>query len=116
MKYKSIEEQVFWEDKIIECKDTGEKVVGYKNYLKTKHWKYKRISIYRKYDRRCTKCGEAFQLIDSNVHHLTYERVGNELDEDLVLLCKECHKKVHGIETKHRQKKSWKEKTWKKKT
>lgn len=111
MKYKSKE---FWENREIICEDTNEKVLGYKNYLKTSHWKFKRIEIYRKYDRRCTKCGKAIQLRDANVHHLTYDRVGNEEDSDLTLLCIKCHKEVHGIKTKERKKKSWKERVWKK--
>jgi predicted HNH restriction endonuclease len=31
------------------------------------------------------------------LHHLTYERVGNESDEDLRLLCKECHREAHRV-------------------
>jgi len=29
------------------------------------------------------------------LHHLTYEGLGRELDEDLRLLCKDCHKEAH---------------------
>ena len=29
------------------------------------------------------------------VHHLNYERVGNERDDDLILLCHRCHEGVH---------------------
>jgi 5-methylcytosine-specific restriction endonuclease McrA len=30
------------------------------------------------------------------VHHLTYERLGNELLIDLVSLCNGCHDQAHG--------------------
>lgn len=31
-----------------------------------------------------------------DVHHKTYDRIGDELLDDLVLLCKSCHKAQHG--------------------
>lgn len=112
---KNHNKKLFWTSLIIECKDTGEKATGYKEYLKTDHWRQRRIDIYRICDRKCQLCGKSLDLPDANVHHKTYDHVGNELDSDLVLLCQECHKKVHGIETRKRRKKSWKEKSWKKK-
>lgn len=30
-----------------------------------------------------------------NVHHMTYEHLGYERDEDLILLCSPCHNLVH---------------------
>jgi hypothetical protein len=43
----------------------------------------------------CAKCGEH----GTDVHHLTYERVGgNELMEDLQVLCRECHTAIHAME------------------
>jgi len=29
-------------------------------------------------------------------HHLTYDRLGCELPEDVMLLCEKCHRHVHG--------------------
>lgn len=29
------------------------------------------------------------------MHHLTYENLGNEKDEDLMLLCETCHQYMH---------------------
>lgn len=34
---------------------------------------------------------------DIHVHHLTYERMGHELDSDLMVLCEVCHDKVHQL-------------------
>ena len=42
---------------------------------------------------RCERCqteDEPFTL-----HHLTYEHVGHEFDEEVVLLCKTCHRQAH---------------------
>jgi len=33
-----------------------------------------------------------------DVHHKTYENYGDERPEDLVVLCRSCHQKVHGVE------------------
>jgi hypothetical protein len=30
-----------------------------------------------------------------HVHHLTYERIGCELDDDLLLVCSPCHNAIH---------------------
>lgn len=37
-----------------------------------------------------------------HVHHLTYERLGEELLEDLQLICRPCHEKEHGHDRKGR--------------
>ena len=31
----------------------------------------------------------------TQVHHLTYERWGNELDEDIIAVCVDCHTGEH---------------------
>jgi hypothetical protein len=30
-------------------------------------------------------------------HHLSYARVGKERDDDLIVLCEECHARYHGL-------------------
>lgn len=37
---------------------------------------------------RCERCGAAGYL---EVHHLTYDNLGNESPDDLEVLCKPCH-------------------------
>lgn len=36
---------------------------------------------------------------DLDVHHLTYERLGNEWLEDLLVVCRSCHEKWHALRT-----------------
>ena len=43
--------------------------------------------------RRCQLCN--LGSVPLNVHHRTYERRGEELDEDLTVLCRECHHTFH---------------------
>lgn len=63
----------------------------YNKYLESTNWKEKRKSILERDGNLCI-CGE--QAI--YVHHKTYENLGQELDSDLVALCKNCHDGYHG--------------------
>lgn len=51
----------------------------------------KRDSIRRK-RKKCEVCQSKEDL---HVHHLTYENLYNEKDEDLILVCKSCHFSIH---------------------
>ena len=66
--------------------------MNYQKYLQSDRWEYvRRCALNRsKYD--CKKCGHRDAL---DVHHLSYERLGNERDEDLIVLCRRCHKDLH---------------------
>ena len=66
----------------------------YSQYLKSKHWQELRKKIYSE-RKRCEICGK--ELKKYNIHHLTYERIGNEKEEDLMLLCPKCHKALHNF-------------------
>ncbi len=39
----------------------------------------------------CARCGRIKSAANLQVHHLTYERLGNELPSDLQVLCHACH-------------------------
>lgn len=64
----------------------------YGAYLKTEHWKITRAYMSKKYDGKCEVCGSDNKI---NIHHLTYERMGAETEDDLMCLCESCHKAVH---------------------
>lgn len=73
------------------------KELDYETFLKTQYWKT--VSNYAKElcGNKCSVCGSSKEL---NVHHRTYENHGNEVNhlEDLVVMCKNCHGKVHNGE------------------
>lgn len=46
----------------------------------------------------CEDCGASFRFDQINLHHLTYERLYKEREDDLVAICTQCHEKRHGIE------------------
>ena len=63
-------------------------------FIKSDQWKQIRKRLFSIRGKKCEKCGNDIFV---EVHHLTYERFGgNELDLDLIILCRECHKKAHG--------------------
>lgn len=67
----------------------------YRRYLKSAKWKnFKRILI-KERGHKCQDCGEKYRPLDG--HHITYERLFNELPEDVRLLCHQCHMKEHNM-------------------
>lgn len=66
----------------------------YEEYISSKEWKEKRKKVASERNFICEMCkkqvGNKF-----HVHHMTYKNFMNEEDEDLMLLCKECHEKIH---------------------
>ena len=70
-----------------------ENKMSYKKYLKTKEWNKIRSKVCSRDKGKCKKCGKK----GNEVHHLTYEHIFNEefYLKDLILLCRECHEKIH---------------------
>jgi hypothetical protein len=67
----------------------------YAEYLLTPEWKERRRLAISFAQSRCQSCGSDQRL---EVHHLTYERVGKEWPGDLFVVCRPCHREIHGIE------------------
>lgn len=63
-----------------------------REYLKSPEWNIKRKAILKRDNYTCASCNSKVPL---DVHHITYIRFGNELNEDLVSLCRECHQAIH---------------------
>ena len=69
------------------------RALPYTKYLQTPHWKGKREARVRDAGHRCQLCNRG--SVTLNVHHRTYERLGEELDGDLTVLCQDCHHTFH---------------------
>lgn len=68
---------------------------GYREYLKSEHWKEVRDKRLKIDKHRCYLCDRASAL---NVHHLRYNTLGHEdVEHDLVSLCYKCHSMLHRI-------------------
>lgn len=64
----------------------------YADYLRTAHWQQTRGSALRRSDYHCQLCRSQERL---EVHHNTYDNLGREYPEDLIVLCHDCHAKFH---------------------
>lgn len=71
------------------------KEMPYSKYLQTLEWKATRERILKQANECCQLCYKKSGL---HVHHKSYERRGEEWDEDLVVLCDQHHKWIHDIE------------------
>jgi hypothetical protein len=71
-------------------------VLGFESlleYIDSPIWSARRSRYYREHAYRCRKCSATTGL---NLHHETYQRLGEELDSDLMPLCeKKCHPRTH---------------------
>jgi hypothetical protein len=64
----------------------------YNAYLKTTEWRLKRQAVLTRANNWCEGCA-ARQA--TQVHHLRYDHMGDELLFELVAVCDECHKRIH---------------------
>lgn len=72
--------------------------MSYIDYLNGEEWKQKREERIKKDNNTCRMCGKT---TDAQVHHKTYVNIGAEdIDNDLITLCKTCHKKLHEVQNK----------------
>ncbi len=65
---------------------------AYEWYLGTNFWRAKRNEAMARANHVCQRCGERPA---TEVHHLTYERVFNEMAADLLPVCSPCHRTIH---------------------
>lgn len=74
------------------CAEIEKKREWYREYLKSPEWKGKRLKVLARCGYLCEGCG-IYKA--SQVHHLTYNNVGNEFLFELVGLCSKCHSEIH---------------------
>lgn len=83
----------------IESRDAALINLGYRDYdhyLHSPEWQAIRVRHRTKYGEACGLCEIAKGR--RQLHHMTYERVGQEELHDLVLLCAKCHRMIHILE------------------
>src|SRR5262249_17294921 len=68
---------------------------AYESYLSSPEWDDRRALVLKRARGICEGCG---QVPATEVHHLTYSHVGNELLWQLVAVCRRCHARVHNPE------------------
>lgn len=70
--------------------------IQYREYLTSSQWHQRRNQALKEAGYRCHVCDVKRNL---QVHHVSYERLGAELPEDLVVVCRGCHLGHHYNET-----------------
>ena len=91
--------------KTIKCKDTGEEYSTYRDYLNlSNHWKRFKLKLKHNFKIQqkhcCIICSSKTKL---EVHHKTYKNIGNESENDVVLLCSGCHRYIHEMPRENRE-------------
>lgn len=92
---------------MIKCLD-GTIYKEYNDYIKSIHWQNKKLEYFRFHDKRCMECGNHKSI---QLHHLTYEHIGNERLSELIPLCEMCHKSIHAVDNVVKKELSPKKKT-----
>lgn len=69
-------------------------ILNYHEYLRSDSWRRVRERKLREAGRVCSLCPSVSNL---HVHHRTYERLGKERLDDLVVLCRRCHSRHHSV-------------------
>jgi len=69
-------------------------------YAGSKQWRCRRDEVIQRQRFRCWRCQREERL---QVHHLTYDHLGDERPSELVALCITCHGVVHQDEQEARR-------------
>jgi hypothetical protein len=72
--------------------DASMQAKSYQDYLSSPAWKHRRDLVLWRSRGICEGCQSSKA---TEVHHLTYEHVGEELLFELVAVCRACHEKIH---------------------
>ena len=70
----------------------SETIVDYDAYLGSDQWRTRAREIRERDGLTCQVCGATDVPLE--VHHLTYDRLGHESDEDLLTVCHSCHEAI----------------------
>ena len=68
------------------------KRVQYDAYINSRAWRLFCKMFYATYGKKCVACDSTRNIV---VHHMTHERLGRELNEDVAALCFDCHREFH---------------------
>jgi 5-methylcytosine-specific restriction endonuclease McrA len=71
------------------------RTMPFAEYRKQPEWQVRRVQALTRARYRCQMCSSHDATLD--VHHNCYQNYGDERPEDLVVLCRSCHQKFHGV-------------------
>lgn len=61
-------------------------------YMRSPEWAARKVEYYSRHPKVCAACSSTESI---HLHHMTYKRITEEIDSDLVPLCLSCHRLVH---------------------
>lgn len=65
--------------------------INYQEYIRSAEWREKADAAKERAGHRCQVCNTPDNMASLEAHHRTYERLGREADDDITVLCDECH-------------------------
>ena len=68
---------------------------SYQEYLKSEQWQQLRLKVLQRDLHLCQGC---LAQPACEVHHTTYRHVRSVFCFELVSLCRDCHRRLHGVE------------------
>lgn len=69
--------------------------IAYLEYLKSEHWRVLRRAVIHRDGMKCVRCPARVRL---QAHHKFYrDRFEDSIPDDLITLCRTCHRAEHGI-------------------
>ena len=72
--------------------------MNYERYMQSAEWAAKRAERLEIDGHRCRTCGHTGEQWGLQVHHVTYERLGDEdVEKDLITLCASCHEAITSV-------------------
>jgi 5-methylcytosine-specific restriction endonuclease McrA len=71
--------------------DSEGRSVDYYQYIQSPEWHERAEAAKQRAGFHCQLCNADDQTTVLNVHHRTYERLGHEPEEDIIVLCRACH-------------------------
>jgi 5-methylcytosine-specific restriction endonuclease McrA len=72
--------------------------MDYQEYIQSEEWKQRAHEAKRRAGWQCAVCASTKSL---EAHHRTYDRLGRERPQDLVVLCWRCHRRHHDTLTEN---------------
>lgn len=92
---KSRTNRTLWRSKTKKQFTPRKSAVNYYIYIHSHEWQAKRQEVFAAFGKKCNRCKKPA----TQIHHKTYENLGNEKLKDLEQLCASCHRKEHEIES-----------------
>lgn len=72
------------------------KHLSYQKQLATKQWKDFRKLVLSQRGKKCEMCGSKENIQIHHTHYITGRKAWEYMPTDVLVLCKDCHGKIHG--------------------